>query len=179
MGSNVWFINDDLPEPETPVTHVKRPTGISAVILLRLFSLAFIIFIFCSDGFNLLVGMGIFLWPDKYSAVIEFLLFKILFKSPCAHISPPCLPAPGPISMMWSADLMASSSCSTTITVFPRFFRLFRVLINFVLSLWWSPIEGSSRTYVTPTRPEPIWLANLIRWASPPERVSALLSRVK
>ena len=87
--------------------------------------------------------------------------------------------APGPISIIWSADLIASSSCSTTITVLPRLFKLLRVFINLVLSLWWSPIDGSSSTYVTPTRPDPIWLANLIRWASPPDRVSALLSRVK
>ena len=34
-----------------------------------------------------------------------------------------------------SADLIASSSCSTTITVLPKLLRLFRVLINLVLSL--------------------------------------------
>ena len=27
-GRRVWFINDDLPEPETPVIQVKSPTGI-------------------------------------------------------------------------------------------------------------------------------------------------------
>jgi hypothetical protein len=30
--------------------------------------------------------------------------------------------------------------------------------------------------YITPTRPAPIWLARRMRWASPPERVSALRS---
>jgi hypothetical protein len=30
--------------------------------------------------------------------------------------------------------------------------------------------------YMTPTRPDPIWLARRMRWASPPESVSALRS---
>ena len=35
-------------------------------------------------------------------------------------ISPPWMPAPGPMSITWSAVRIASSSCSTTITVLPR-----------------------------------------------------------
>ena len=27
IGYRVWFISVDLPEPDTPVTHVKRPMG--------------------------------------------------------------------------------------------------------------------------------------------------------
>ena len=37
------------------------------------------------------------------------------------------------------------------------------------LSRWWRPIDGSSSTYSTPVRPEPICVARRIRWASPPE----------
>ena len=37
-----------------------------------------------------------------------------------ATISPPCSPAPGPMSMIQSAVRMVSSSCSTTRTVLPR-----------------------------------------------------------
>ncbi len=44
------------------------------------------------------------------------------------------------------------------------------------LSRWCSPIDGSSRMYITPTSPEPIWLASRMRCASPPESVSALRS---
>ena len=146
IGSNVWFIKDDLPDPETPVIQVNNPTGISTVISFKLFSDALIILIFLSEGFTRFVGIFIFFLPDKYFAVIEFLFFRIEFKSPWAQISPPCFPAPGPISIIWSADLIASSSCSTTITVFPRSFKLFNVFISFVLSLWWSPIDGSSKT---------------------------------
>ena len=39
---------------------------------------------------------------------------------PSATTSPPCTPAPGPMSTTWSAARIASSSCSTTITVLPR-----------------------------------------------------------
>ena len=39
---------------------------------------------------------------------------------PSATISPPWTPAPGPMSTTWSAARIASSSCSTTITVLPR-----------------------------------------------------------
>ena len=179
IGSRVWLIKDDFPDPDTPVIHVKIPIGISAEIFWRLFSEELIILITLSFGATLFVGTLIPFSPVKYLAVIEFLLLSIALRSPSAQISPPCFPAPGPISIIWSAHLIASSSCSTTITVFPRLLRLFKVFINFSLSLWWRPIEGSSRTYVTPTNPEPIWLANLILWASPPDNVSALLSSVR
>ena len=53
---------------------------------------------------------------------------------PSATISPPCSPAPGPMSMMWSADRIVSSSCSTTIIVFPRSRSLSSVLMRRLLS---------------------------------------------
>ena len=145
-GSNVWFIKEDFPEPETPVIHVKRPTGISVEIFCKLFSDALMIWILSPKGLSLFLGILISFSPERYCAVIEFLFLNISFRVPSAHISPPCFPAPGPISIIWSAHLMASSSCSTTITVLPRFLRLFRVLISFSLSRWWRPIEGSSKT---------------------------------
>ena len=135
-----------------------------------------ILFLF---GVSRFLGALICFFPDRYFAVIDFLFFNISSREPLAHISPPWTPAPGPISIIKSAHLIASSSCSTTITVFPRSLRFLRVLISFSLSRWWRPIDGSSSTYVTPTRPDPIWLANLILWASPPDNVSALLSSVK
>lgn len=38
---------------------------------------------------------------------------------------------------------------------------------------------GSSRTYSTPTKLAPICVANLILWDSPPDRVPALLLKVR
>ena len=53
----------------------------------------------------------------------------------------------------WSASRMASSSCSTTITVLPRSRSCLSVPSRRRLSRWCSPIEGSSRMYMTPVRP--------------------------
>jgi hypothetical protein len=39
---------------------------------------------------------------------------------PCAITRPPCTPAPGPMSITWSAARIMSSSCSTTSTLLPR-----------------------------------------------------------
>ena len=81
------------------------------------------------------------------------LRLRYLSSSTLRHILPPCTPAPGPISITWSDKSIVSWSCSTTITVFPRSLNFFRVLRSFSLSLWWRPIDGSSRIYVTPTNP--------------------------
>ena len=70
-------------------------------------------------------------------------------------------------------------SCSTTITVFPKSLNLFRALISLTLSFWCKPIEGSSRTYKTPVKPEPICDANLILCASPPDSVPDSLAKVR
>jgi len=44
-----------------------------------------------------------------------------------------------------SAVRMVSSSCSTTISVFPRSRRRVSVAMSFALSRWWRPMDGSSR----------------------------------
>ena len=89
------------------------------------------------------------------------------------------MPAPGPISIIWSAEFIVSSSCSTTITVLPRSFNLDKVPSNLSLSLWCNPIDGSSKTYNTPVKPDPIWEANLILCDSPPDNVPDSLDNVK
>ena len=98
---------------------------------------------------------------------------------PDAMISPPCSPAPGPMSTTQSAVRIVSSSCSTTSRVLPRSRRRVSVAISFALSRWWSPMEGSSRMYSTPTRELPIWVARRIRWASPPDSVELVRSIVR
>ena len=89
------------------------------------------------------------------------------------------VPASGPISIIWSAFYIVSVSCSTTITVLPKSLNLLRALISFTLSFWCKPIDGSSSTYNTPVRPDPIWDANLILCPSPPESVAAGRLRFK
>ena len=63
--------------------------------------------------------------------------------------------------------------------MFPSSLSLFKVESNFLLSLWWSPIEGSSKTYKTPVKPDPICDASLILWDSPPDKVPDVLDNVK
>ena len=180
----IWYkvslMSVDLPEPDTPVTHVINPTGIVRFTFFRLFPAAPFNSITCIELKGVRCsGTSINCLPDRYCPVNDFLFAAICFGVPCATISPPCTPAPGPISITWSAALIASSSCSTTITVLPKSRRWNKVFNKRWLSRWCKPIDGSSRIYITPTSPAPIWLAKRIRWASPPDNVSALRSRVK
>ena len=111
--------------------------------------------------------------PLRYCPVTDFSHLATFSGVSAISTLPPCSPAPGPISTTKSASRMASSSCSTTITLLPKSRRRLRVASRRSLSRWCRPMEGSSKTYITPVRPLPIWLARRMRWASPPERVSA------
>ena len=93
--------------------------------------------------------------------------------------SPPSTPARGPMSTIQSAAWMVSSSCSTTISVLPRSRSVMSVSMRRRLSRWWRPIDGSSSTYRTPVRPEPICVASRMRCASPPERDPAERLRLR
>ena len=115
-------------------------------------------------------GTSIRFLPDRYCPVSERGAFRMSASVPCATTSPPCTPAPGPMSTTWSARRIASSSCSTTITVLPRSRRRVRVPSRRSLSRWCRPMLGSSSTYITPTRPAPICEARRMRCASPPDR---------
>ena len=66
------MISVDFPEPETPVTHVSRPSGISAVTLRRLLPLALTMRI-CFSGSGALRRRGTAMQrlPLKYCPVIE------------------------------------------------------------------------------------------------------------
>ena len=79
------MIKDDFPDPDTPVTAVNKPTGISISILFKLLANADFISINLPFGFALFFGTFISLFFDKNFPVIEFLSFKIFSKSPLAH----------------------------------------------------------------------------------------------
>ena len=178
IGYRVELTRVDFPLPLTPVTTVITPKGNSTSIFFRLFPFApnnlRVLF-----HFLLFLGISISSLPLKNFPVIEFLFFIISFGLPKATTSPPKVPAPGPISSILSACIIVSSSCSTTIKVFPNSLSLFKVASNLSLSFWCSPILGSSSTYRTPVSPEPIWVASLILWDSPPDKVLVSLERVK
>ena len=167
-----------MPLPDTPVTAVITPKGISTSIFLRLFSAAPLIFIHLSACLRCF-GSSMRFLPDRYAPVSDCLHCIISSAVPTATTSPPCSPAPGPISTIKSAARMVSSSCSTTMTELPRSLNCFNVARSLSLSLWCKPMEGSSNIYATPTSPEPICVASLMRCASPPDKVAVALARVR
>ena len=77
------------------------------------------------------------------------------------------------------AERIMSSSCSTTSTLLPMSRKCLSVPIRRSLSRWCRPMLGSSSTYMTPVRPEPICEARRMRCDSPPDSVSALRSRLR
>ena len=133
-AANVCLMRDDLPEPDTPVTHMSLANGISQISFLRLlpdapFNIIFLPF----PNRRFLLYLICFLL-DKYCPVMDCLFFLTLSGCPKATISPPLMPAFGPISMSQSARFIVSSSCSTTITVFPISLKFSNVEISFSLS---------------------------------------------
>ena len=92
------LIKVDLPLPETPVIHVITPIGKFKFTFFKLLPLAFVIEKKESLGLILSFGPSIFFFPLKYCPVRDSLLLFIWFGSPSATITPPCIPAPGPIS---------------------------------------------------------------------------------
>ena len=112
-----------LPLPLTPVTATKHPSGISTSISLRLCSRAPRTASHASPGSRRSAGTSILRLPDRYCPVIDCFDFSTSLTVPDTMISPPCSPAPGPMSTTWSATRIVSSSCSTTITVLPRLRR--------------------------------------------------------
>ena len=175
----ISFTRVDLPDPETPVTATKQPSGNSTSMSWRLFSRAPLSSSRSPSAGRRTCGTRISFPPERYCPVRERSSARRPSRSPEWTTSPPCSPAPGPMSTTWSAARMVSSSCSTTITVLPRSRSRSRVSMRRLLSRWWRPTDGSSSTYSTPTRPLPICEARRIRWASPPARVAAERDRLR
>ena len=177
-AESVPCINDDFPLPDTPVIHTIHPRGMDKFTFLKLFPIAPFIFKTSPFPTRLFLGTWISNSLVKNLDVRDF-CFKKLDSLPWATTLPPLIPGPGPISIILSADSIISLSCSTTITVFPKSLNSFRESISLLLSLWCSPILGSSSIYNTPTNFVPIWVANLILWASPPDKVRKGLSKLR
>ena len=89
------------PDPEAPVTQTSDCKGKETFMFFKLFSFAPIITNSFLGIFLLLsLGILIFLFPDKYIPVMEFLDLIILLMSPSPVINPPLLPAKGPRSII-------------------------------------------------------------------------------
>ena len=140
----ISFISVLFPEPDTPVTTHMTLRGIFTSIFCRLFCLAFFIVIY-PFGSRRRSGISILRLPLIYWPVVEVSCARIAAGGPATTTSPPSSPAPGPISTIQSAFIMVSSSCSTTMTVFPISLRLFNIPMSFALSRGCNPMDGSSR----------------------------------
>ena len=175
----ISLISDDFPLPEIPVMHVITPSGIFTSTSRRLFCVAPLISMKWPLPSRRCSGTSIFFRPERYFPVILRGALQISSTVPSATSSPPCMPAPGPMSTIQSASRMVSSSCSTTMSVLPRSRRRLSVAMSFELSLWCRPMLGSSSTYKTPVSAEPICVARRMRWLSPPDSVAALRASVR
>ena len=129
----ISFTRELFPEPDTPVTQVNTPIGNFTSMFFRLFSRAPRTVIH-PEGIRLSDGMGICSSPERYLPVTDRSHSWISSAVPTATTSPPFSPAPGPISITTSAARIVSSSCSTTMTVFPRSRRWNRVASSLSLS---------------------------------------------
>ena len=83
------------PDPETPVTHIKHPSGIFTLMSFKLFCLAPLISRKEPLLFFLFVGVIIFFIPERYCPVKDTLSFKSFLGSPEKTTSPPWIPAQG------------------------------------------------------------------------------------
>ena len=167
----ISLTNEDLPEPETPVTQVSVPSGIVKSVCLRLFTAQPLTVMLLPLPLRRISGTGMNFLPERYCPVMDLSLLSSSSIVPSNTTSPPLRPAPGPISTMWSAANMVSSSCSTTMSVLPRSRSRPRVASSLSLSRWCRPMDGSSRIYSTPISDEPICVASRMRWLSPPDSV--------
>ena len=86
---NISLINVLFPEPDTPVTQVKTPSGIFTLIFFKLFWQAPFISIDFPFDFLRLLGTLICLLPLKYAPVIEFGFCFISSAVPVAITFPP------------------------------------------------------------------------------------------
>ena len=88
----------DLPPPETPVTQVNSPSGMSAEIFFRLLPRAPTTRSTRCGFFGRRSGTAISRTPLRYSPVSDAGLAMISAGVPWATMLPPCTPAPGPTS---------------------------------------------------------------------------------
>ena len=91
--------SEDLPLPDTPVTAVNTPTGKATSSPFRLFCLTpFRTSIRSGDTVRRISGTSILYSPERYFPVTDLGSAMMSSTLPAATTSPPCTPAPGPMS---------------------------------------------------------------------------------
>ena len=183
--------NDDLPEPDTPVTVTKPRSGKLTVIPLRLFSRALVRMSSSVPTSTPALALGgrlvlrmrrarvIRSRPNKYAAVRESLVCASARGAPSKMISPPRSPGPGPMSSRRSAANMICGSCSTTTNVLPAAFSRCITPMMRIMSRGCRPMDGSSNTKSVLVSDVPSAVVRLMRCTSPPESVRDCRSSVR
>ena len=133
MGCRVSLINVLFPEPDTPVTTISSPSGKVTSTSFRLLPLQPVSCSVLPLPSLRSLGISILRSPFKYCAVSVCVL-SMSAGVPWKTTSPPLRPAFGPMSTIQSAARIMSSSCSTTMTVFPMSRSSFSELIRRSLS---------------------------------------------
>lgn len=138
-----------LPEPDTPVTAVSLPRGmaISSGLTVWIAPVSRKTAPWSnSSSAAALVLVRTVRSPERKAPIRECGLRSTSSTVPCAMISPPAAPEPGPISTMWSAWRSTRTSWSTSTTELPSVSRSSTTPSRPSTLEGWSPIEGSSST---------------------------------
>ena len=109
-------ISVDLPDPDTPVTADTQPSGNRTDTFFKLWRVA--PRISTNRPFPRRTRSRTVCPFASQAPVTEAGFPLSSSRVPAAATVPPCRPAPGPRSMIWSAAAITSGSCSMTSTVF-------------------------------------------------------------
>ena len=171
-----------LPEPDTPVTAVRRPRGMAV-----------------SSGFTVCsapvassmrprantssAGMRsrtrTVSAPDRKPPMSEAGFASTSASDPCATTRPPSAPAPGPISTSQSAARRMCASWSTMTTELPSAMRSRMTSMSPSMLDGCRPMDGSSSTYSTPVVRLRTARASCTRWRSPVDSVEPARSSAR
>ena|GEM_PF-4206386 len=148
-GIRLSKISVVLPEPETPVTAISRPLGMSKSRAWTVCKGA-VDSLICPCA-NMASGVAVsritgFSLSAKNPAMSELVFFATALIVPCATICPPCSPAFGPISINQSAAFKTRTSWSTNITELPWAIRSSITPNSPSTFAGCKPIDGSSNT---------------------------------
>ena len=171
-----------LPEPDTPVTTVSRPLGMSTSSGLTVWICAvdrWIVPFANSASFSAHVRCFASALPERNGPICDAGFSSMVGMVPSAITWPPFAPASGPISMIQSASLKICVSWSTRMTEFPSATRSCMTPVSPTRLEGCRPMDGSSSTYRTPVVRLRTARANCIRWRSPVESVDAARSSVR
>ena len=136
---------DDLPEPETPVTQVKAPTGNETSMSVQVVHARAAHVNHCS-GRRRWPGSSMRRRPARKSPVSERRVGHDLARRALGdHAAAVLAGARAPCRRCGRPSRIVSSSCSTTTTVLPRSRRRSSVSMRRRLSRWCRPMLGSSR----------------------------------